>query len=97
MQQGAAHAKGTRSARPKVVRRRQWRLHRLNRPYGRSAAAAGCATGIACYGNRLSQPYLLPIQADYIGKFVTTTEREIIKVMLPEYDETEQVLLVEQI
>lgn len=39
----------------------------------------------------------LPIQADYIGKFVTTTEREIIKVMLPEYDETEQVLLVEQI
>jgi len=39
----------------------------------------------------------LPIQADYIGKFVTTTEREIIKVMLPEYDETEQVLLVEQV
>ncbi|HEY7714575.1 MAG TPA: hypothetical protein VIE90_08700 [Candidatus Binatia bacterium] len=65
MQQGAAHAKGTRSARPKVVRRRQWRLHRLNRPYGRSAAEAGCATGIARYGNRLSQPYLLPIQADY--------------------------------
>ncbi|MCI0524526.1 MAG: bifunctional pyr operon transcriptional regulator/uracil phosphoribosyltransferase PyrR [Acidobacteria bacterium] len=39
----------------------------------------------------------LPIQADYIGKYVTTTEREIIKVMLPEYDETEQVLLVEQV
>lgn len=38
----------------------------------------------------------LPIQADYIGKFVTTTEAEIIKVMLPEFDETEQVLLVEQ-
>jgi pyrimidine operon attenuation protein / uracil phosphoribosyltransferase len=37
----------------------------------------------------------LPIQADYIGKFVTTTEKEIIKVMLPEFDETEQVLLVE--
>ena len=37
----------------------------------------------------------LPIQADYIGKFVTTTEAEIIKVMLPEFDETEQVLLVE--
>ena len=38
----------------------------------------------------------LPIQADYIGKSVTTTESEIIKVMLPEFDETEQVLLVEQ-
>jgi pyrimidine operon attenuation protein/uracil phosphoribosyltransferase len=37
----------------------------------------------------------LPIQADYIGKFITTTENEIIKVMLPEYDEKEQVLLVE--
>ena len=38
----------------------------------------------------------LPIQADYIGKYVTTTEKEIIKVMLPEFDEMEQVLLVEQ-
>lgn len=38
----------------------------------------------------------LPIQADYVGKFVTTTEEEIIKVMLPEFDETEQVLLVVQ-
>ncbi|MGH9846263.1 MAG: bifunctional pyr operon transcriptional regulator/uracil phosphoribosyltransferase PyrR [Blastocatellia bacterium] len=38
----------------------------------------------------------LPIQADYIGKYVTTTDKEIIKVMLPTYDETEQVLLVEQ-
>jgi pyrimidine operon attenuation protein/uracil phosphoribosyltransferase len=37
----------------------------------------------------------LPIQADYVGKFVTTTENEIIKVMLPEFDEKEQVLLVE--
>lgn len=37
----------------------------------------------------------LPIQADYIGKYVTTTEREIIKVMLPEYDGKEEVLLVE--
>ncbi|MFN0087730.1 MAG: bifunctional pyr operon transcriptional regulator/uracil phosphoribosyltransferase PyrR [Blastocatellia bacterium] len=37
----------------------------------------------------------LPIQADYIGKFVTTTENEIIKVMLPEFDEREQVVLVE--
>ncbi len=37
----------------------------------------------------------LPIQADYVGKNVTTTENEIIKVMLPEFDEKEQVLLVE--
>ncbi len=37
----------------------------------------------------------LPIQADYIGKTVTTTESEIIKVMLPEFDETEQVIVVE--
>jgi pyrimidine operon attenuation protein / uracil phosphoribosyltransferase len=37
----------------------------------------------------------LPIQADYIGKTVTTTETEIIKVMLPEFDETEQVIVVE--
>ncbi|MGE0103623.1 MAG: bifunctional pyr operon transcriptional regulator/uracil phosphoribosyltransferase PyrR [Blastocatellales bacterium] len=37
----------------------------------------------------------LPIQADYVGKFVTTTENQIIKVMLPEFDETEEVLLVE--
>lgn len=38
----------------------------------------------------------LPIQADYVGKHVTTTAAEIIKVMLPEFDETEQVLIVEQ-
>jgi pyrimidine operon attenuation protein / uracil phosphoribosyltransferase len=38
----------------------------------------------------------LPIQADYIGKYVTTTDKEIVKVMLPEFDETEQVLVVEQ-
>jgi pyrimidine operon attenuation protein / uracil phosphoribosyltransferase len=38
----------------------------------------------------------LPIQADYVGKHVTTTATEIIKVMLPEFDETEQVLIVEQ-
>ncbi len=37
----------------------------------------------------------LPIQADYVGKYVTTTESQIIKVMLPEFDETEEVLLVE--
>lgn len=38
----------------------------------------------------------LPIQADYVGKHVTTSEKEIIKVMMPEFDEKEQVLLVEQ-
>ncbi len=37
----------------------------------------------------------LPIQADYVGKTVTTTADEIIKVMLPEYDEIEQVVVVE--
>lgn len=37
----------------------------------------------------------LPIQADYIGKYVTTTDKEIIKVMLPEFDEDEKVIVVE--
>jgi pyrimidine operon attenuation protein/uracil phosphoribosyltransferase len=37
----------------------------------------------------------LPIQADYVGKTVSTSERQIVKVMLPEFDETEQVVLVE--
>jgi pyrimidine operon attenuation protein/uracil phosphoribosyltransferase len=37
----------------------------------------------------------LPIQADYVGKYLTTTETEIVKVMLPEFDEKEQVLIVE--
>jgi pyrimidine operon attenuation protein/uracil phosphoribosyltransferase len=37
----------------------------------------------------------LPIQANYTGKEVATTENEIIKVMLPEFDEEEKVLLVE--
>ncbi len=37
----------------------------------------------------------LPIQADYIGKYVTTTESEIIKVMLPEFDDDERVVVVE--
>lgn len=37
----------------------------------------------------------LPIQADYVGKFVQTTDEEIIKVMLPEFDEQEQVIVVE--
>jgi pyrimidine operon attenuation protein/uracil phosphoribosyltransferase len=38
----------------------------------------------------------LPIQADYVGKYAQTTDSEIIKVMLSEYDEEEQVILVEQ-
>jgi pyrimidine operon attenuation protein/uracil phosphoribosyltransferase len=37
----------------------------------------------------------LPIQADYVGKHVQTTDAEIIKVMLKEYDEDEQVIVVE--
>jgi pyrimidine operon attenuation protein/uracil phosphoribosyltransferase len=37
----------------------------------------------------------LPIQADYVGKYIATSESEIIKVMLPEFDEEEKVLLVE--
>jgi pyrimidine operon attenuation protein / uracil phosphoribosyltransferase len=37
----------------------------------------------------------LPIQADYVGKILPTSEREIVKVMLPEFDETEQVIIVE--
>jgi len=37
----------------------------------------------------------LPIQADYVGKTVSTTDSEIIKVMLPEFDEQEQVILVD--
>jgi pyrimidine operon attenuation protein/uracil phosphoribosyltransferase len=37
----------------------------------------------------------LPIQADYIGKYVNTTESEIIKVMLPEFDDDEKVVVVE--
>ncbi len=37
----------------------------------------------------------LPIQADYVGKFVQTTDEEIIKVMLPEFDEQERVIVVE--
>ncbi len=36
----------------------------------------------------------LPIQADYFGKFVQTTDDEIIKVMLPEFDGKEEVIVV---
>ena len=38
----------------------------------------------------------LPIQADYVGKHVQTTEQEIIKVMLPEFDDREEVVVVER-
>src|SRR4030095_2569400 len=37
----------------------------------------------------------LPIQADYVGKDVQTTDSEIVKVMLKDYDEDEQVIVVE--
>lgn len=37
----------------------------------------------------------LPIQADYVGRAVPTTEREIIKVMLEEIDGVDQVVIVE--
>lgn len=37
----------------------------------------------------------LPIQADYVGKHVQTSASEIIKVMLSDYDEEEQVIVVE--
>ena len=37
----------------------------------------------------------LPIQADYVGKQVQTTDSEIVKVMLKDYDEEEQVVVVE--
>jgi pyrimidine operon attenuation protein / uracil phosphoribosyltransferase len=37
----------------------------------------------------------LPIQADYVGKQVQTTDSEIVKVMLEDYDEEERVIVVE--
>jgi pyrimidine operon attenuation protein/uracil phosphoribosyltransferase len=37
----------------------------------------------------------LPIQADYVGRSVPTTDSEIIKVMLKEIDGVDQVLIVE--
>jgi pyrimidine operon attenuation protein / uracil phosphoribosyltransferase len=37
----------------------------------------------------------LPIQADYVGKHLPTTDAEIVKVMLTDYDEDEQVIIVE--
>ncbi len=37
----------------------------------------------------------LPIQADYVGKQVQTSESEIVKVMVKDFDEEEQVIVVE--
>jgi len=38
----------------------------------------------------------LPIQADFIGKYVDTTPKEIVKVMLKEFDEEEAVGIYER-
>ncbi len=38
----------------------------------------------------------LPIQADFVGKFVPTKQTEIIKVMLKEYDDVEAVGIFER-
>ena len=39
----------------------------------------------------------LPIEARYVGKYVETTDREIIEVKLLEVDQNERVLLVERV
>lgn len=38
----------------------------------------------------------LPIEARYVGKYVETTDREIIEVKLQEIDQNERILLVER-
>lgn len=38
----------------------------------------------------------LPIQADYVGRHLPTTQNEIVKVMLPEFDDAERVVIVER-
>lgn len=38
----------------------------------------------------------LPVEARYVGKYVETTDREIIEVKLQEIDQNERVLLVER-
>jgi len=38
----------------------------------------------------------LPIQADYVGQHLQTTDDEIVKVMLEDYDEDERVIVVER-
>ncbi len=37
----------------------------------------------------------LPIRADYVGKFLPTSKREIVQVKLKEIDETDEVLITE--
>ncbi len=39
----------------------------------------------------------LPIEARYVGKYVDTTDNEIIEVKLQEVDQTEKILLVEKV
>ena len=39
----------------------------------------------------------LPIAAQFVGRMVQTTQREIIEVKLSEIDQTEKVLLVEKV
>ncbi len=38
----------------------------------------------------------LPVEAGYVGKYVETTDNEIIEVKLQEVDQMEKVLLVEK-
>ena len=37
----------------------------------------------------------LPIRADYVGKFLPTSKREVVQVKLKEIDETDEVLITE--
>jgi pyrimidine operon attenuation protein/uracil phosphoribosyltransferase len=39
----------------------------------------------------------LPVEAQYVGRTVQTTDNEIIEVKLKEIDSTDQVLLVERV
>ncbi len=39
----------------------------------------------------------LPIRADYVGKFLPTSKREIVQVHLEEIDETDEVLITEPV
>jgi pyrimidine operon attenuation protein / uracil phosphoribosyltransferase len=39
----------------------------------------------------------LPIEANYVGKYIQTADNEIIEVKLPETDQSERVLLVEKV
>lgn len=39
----------------------------------------------------------LPIRADYVGKFLPTSKREIVQVHLKEIDETDEVLITEPV